>query len=89
MRTSIDLNNDDDDGDDDVWKCLIHCNHCMSAGYAYIIDNDAGSCQVHLTSEGQFAFVDETGSGTKVRQQTPAEFFLATNVTWEYGGVVS
>ncbi|XP_070210743.1 uncharacterized protein [Littorina saxatilis] len=56
-------------------------------GYAYIIDNDAGSCQVHLISEGQFAFVDETGSGTKVRQQTPAEFFLATNVTWEYGGV--
>lgn len=57
----------------------------FNEGYAYMMDRAAGTCRVGLIEDGDFGYV--YGTATSVRQQTPAEFFLTTNVTWEYSGV--
>ncbi|KAK7476585.1 hypothetical protein BaRGS_00032203, partial [Batillaria attramentaria] len=58
----------------------------FNEGIAYIINEQAGTCQLRDVSEGNYAFVDING-GTSVRQQTPAEFFLTNNVNFYYLGV--
>ena len=57
-------------------------------GVSYLIDNLSGACQWSAVKDSAMAFYKNVNS-QQVRMETPREFFMDSNINYQYAGSVS